>query len=110
MIRFCVGLRDQLKKGRYGFLRKTFGLPSAATINRYDSYGGNEPDGPLHETLTSVQKQYKLNTIQDTWEVMVSLSWDVCHTSDRVRYNYHTREICGFAENAFDLDILASEF
>ena len=56
MIWFCVGLRDQLKKGRYEFLRKTFGLPCAATINRYDSYGGNEPDGPLYEVLTSVQE------------------------------------------------------
>ena len=41
---------------------------------------------------------------------MVSLSWDACHTSDKGKYNYHISETCGFAGDAFDLGILASEF
>ena len=39
-----------------------------------------------------------------------TLSWDACHTSDKVQYNYHTCETRGFADDAFDLKRLASEF
>ena len=45
IIIFCVGLRDQLKKGKYDFLSKVFGLPIPRTVNRYDSLGFNEPSG-----------------------------------------------------------------
>ena len=65
MIRFCVGLQDQLKKGKYEFLRKTFGLPYAATVSKYDSYGENEPDGVLYTTLKAVQEEFKLDAIKD---------------------------------------------
>ena len=37
MIRFCIGIRDKLKKGKYEFLRKVFNLPSARTLTYYDS-------------------------------------------------------------------------
>ena len=110
MIRFCVGLRDQLKKGKYEFLRKTFGLPSAATVSKYDSYGGNEPDFVLYSTLKAVREEFKLDEIKDEWKQMFTLSWDACYTSDKVQYNYHTCDTCGFADDAFNLDILASEF
>ena len=40
---------------------------------------------------------------------MVSLKFDACHISDRVSFNFHTGEMVGFREDAFDIDILASE-
>ena len=37
---------------------------------------------------------------------MLLLKWDACHVADKVIYNMHTNEICGFAQNAFDIDVL----
>ena len=41
---------------------------------------------------------------------MASLLFEACHTFDTVSYNYHTRETVGSADDAFDLDVLATEF
>jgi hypothetical protein len=65
-----VGLRDQLKKGKYEFMRKTFGLPCSATISKYDSYRGNEPDGVLYSVLNSIRTEFGLDSVQDTWMKM----------------------------------------
>ena len=60
MIRFCIGIRDKLKKGKYEFVRKVFNLPSARTLSHYDSIGGSEPDGVLYTVIQSIQHEYKL--------------------------------------------------
>ena len=86
-----------------------FGLPSTTNVSKYDLYGGNQPDGVLYSTLKIVQEKYKLDAVKDE-QKMVSLSWDVCHTSDKVQYNYYNWETCEFTDDAFNLDILASDF
>ena len=106
MIRFCIGIRDKLKKGKYEFLQKLFHLPSAHTLSQYDSMGGDEPDGLLYKVLKSIQDEYKLNDEMDDWERMVSLKFDACHICDKVKYNPHTNQLIGFSYNAFDKNIL----
>ena len=60
MIRFCIGIRDKLKKGKYKFVRKVFNLPSARILSHYDSIGGNEPDGVLYTVIQSIQRQGRI--------------------------------------------------
>ena len=109
MIRFCIGIRDKLKKGKYEFLRKVFNLPSARTLAHYDSIGGNEPDGLLYSVLHTIQHEYNLKEETDDWLKMVSLKFDACHIADKVKYNPHTNQLVGFSYNAFDKDVLLED-
>ena len=102
MIRFCIGIRDKLKKGKYEFLRKVFNFPSARTLAHYNSIGGNEPDGILYSVLHLIQNEYKLAEESDDWLKMVSLKFDAVHICDKVKYNPHTNQLVGFAYDAFD--------
>ena len=101
MIRFCIGIQDKLKKGKYEFLRKVFNLPSARLLSQYDSIGGNEPDGVLYTVLQSIQHEFKLTDEKDEWRRMVSLKFDACHICDKVKYNPHTNQLVGFAKTPF---------
>ena len=89
MIRFYIGIRDKLKKGKYEFLRKVFNLPSARSLSQYDSIGGNKPDGILYSVLKHIQNEYKLADEKDDWLKMVSLKFDACHICDKVKYSPH---------------------
>ena len=72
MIRFCIGIHDKLKKGKYEFLRKVFNLPSVFTLSYYESTGVNEPDGILFLVLKSIQNEYKLADERGDWLKMAS--------------------------------------
>jgi len=109
MIRFCVGIRDKLKKGKYEFLRKVFNFPSARLLAYYDSIGGNEQDGVLYTVLQSIQHEYKLTIEMDEWLRMVSLKFDACHICDKVKYNPHTNQLVGFSHDAFDKNVLLED-
>ena len=109
MIRFCIGIRDKLKKGKYEFLRKVFNLPSARTLAHYDTIGGDEPDGILYSVLKLIQNEYKLETEKDDWQKMVCLKFDARHICDKVKYNPHTNQLIAFTYDAFDKDVLMED-
>ena len=102
MIRFCIGLRDKLKKGKYEFLCKVFNMPSARVSARDDLIGGNEPGGVLYTVLQTIQHEYELIKETNDWRRMVSLKFDACHIYDTVKYNPHTNQLIEFAYDAFD--------
>ena len=96
-------LNDSLKNGHYGFLVKVFNLPSVRTVSEYNSIGGNSPDGVLYNVL---EKMHINKGLDSDWVNSVSLKWDACHVADKVVYNMHTNEICGFSHDAFNADAL----
>ena len=64
----------------------------------------------IYSVLQSLADEYDSGEDIDNWKRMVSLKFDACHISDRVLFNFYTDELVGFTEDAFGIDILASEF
>ena len=106
MIRFCIGLQDQLKTGKYEFGCKVLGWPSSQSISEYNSVGGNEPDGILYLVLQILANEFNLHDEQHAWINMLYLKWDPYHISDKIKYNYYTDQIVGIMHHAFKPDVL----
>ena len=103
----CVILNDALSNGKYVFFAKVFNLASVKTISAYNSIGGNEPDGIMHDTLERIINL--TDKYDDEWNKMLSLKWDAAHVAEKVVYNFHTHELIGFTHDAFDVDVLLAE-
>eukprot|EP00978_Attheya_sp_CCMP212_P047092 scaffold421221_cov91-Attheya_sp.AAC.2 len=112
MIRFAISLFNKLKKDKYEFLRKVFNLPSSRRLNDYMSPGGNAPSGIVFDLLEQQRTLFEGNN-KDLerldWRRHGSLSWDSCCIRDKLTFNSHSLELVGFADDAFDIDVVKAE-
>ena len=113
MIRLAISLKLKLGKGRYDFIAKCFNLPSESHLSTYGSPSVGAPCGILHDSLSAERDMFESlhgdDVPMDDWRRCGSLAWDSMVIKERLYFRPNSMRIVGFAEDAFDLNIIKEE-
>ena len=113
MIRLAISLKLKLTKGSYDFISKCFNLPSDSQLSRYKSPSVGAPDSILFDTINAERSLFEnLNgdLPVDNWKRHGSLAWDSMVIKEKLYFCPNTMRIVGYADDAFDLNVIMSEF
>ncbi len=111
LIQFAVMLRDKCSASSYDFFRKAFNLPTNRTLCRYSNADSTSPDGLMMETIIQMATIYdELNIPELHWSRYLNLAWDSHTIRDHLGYCPHTKRLVGYSDDAFDIDVIRSEF
>ena len=113
-------MRNDTKLKTYKFLEKVFHLPSSEYLSQYGNPAAHDPDGVLYTVLnmskeaveTYLEEKKKTLSSKDYDDIYCwfgSLAFDSKDIKEKVILDPHTGEIVGFAQDAFELDIIFEE-
>ena len=113
MIRYTIALKLKMGCDKYKFLSKIFCMPCSKTLDVYSNVSVRAPGGILFDTLHVQRKTFETKNGDDLeephWYQHGSLAWNSMTTKEKLEYNTHSMRIFGFADDAFDLDIIKRE-
>ena len=113
MIRLAISLKLKLGKGRYDFLAKCLNLPSDSHLTTYKSHSVGAPDGILHDSLEAERFLFEnldgKDVPIDDWRRHGQIAWDSITIKEKLYFCPNTMRVVGYAEDAFDLNIIKSE-
>lgn len=111
LIQFVYMLRAQCSVNMYKFFRKAFNLPANGTLCQYSSSGSTSPDRVMTQTIIHMADIYKsLEILLGDWRHQFNLGWDLHVIKDVLGFCPHTKQLIGYAHDAFDKDVICSKF
>lgn len=87
-------------------------MPCSKTLYSYSNISVHAPDGVLFDSLHVNRKKFDTknpNLDANHWNRHGSLAFDSMVVKEKLEYNTHSMRIVGFADDAFDLDIIKKE-
>ena len=112
VIRFACMLRAKMSAASYDFFRKVFNLSHDTTLRVYSSADASSPDGPMMETIAQVSQMMmeEMKVPLGDFGREGGLSWDSHTIRDKLAYDPHSKTLTGYAEDAFNLDVILEDF
>jgi hypothetical protein len=99
--------------GLYDLVAKCMGLPHSRTIAKYTTQSSSMHDGILFDNLDTARQAFDQsypNCPTQDFKRHLVMSFDEMHTKGRFAVNYHTGELIGIANDAFELSVIEREF
>ena len=112
VIRYAIALKLKMGHDKYEFLSRVFNMPCSRTLDSYSNIAVHAPDGVLFDSLHVNRENFETknpNLSIEDWKRHGSLAWDSMVVKEKLEYNTHSMRIVGFADDAFDLDIIKKE-
>ena len=86
-------------------------MPHNTTLTKYSCADTSSPDGLMMESIAQAsQMMDDLKVDNEDFHRKGNLSWDSHTIRDKIGYDHNSKNLSGYAANAFNLDIIVEQF